>query len=382
MTETGDIGLHLARARAVAAARALDGNLTLGARSWATVDAGDPVLVHDLTGASLFYDFPLHVAGEPVGTVRAAATAAVGAPVVAIETQPRQSPEDLQRRVAEAWATRNPDVRIDTSRLVCYAYPKVAVELQLAAPERASLLVDPVNATPIGEQPRGDPDNDMALFSFLEDHPVSRADRLASFARLASPSPVEARLASPSPVETAGADDIGNTGFVWLSPIRRTVLGVQPYGQVTPCDCVPASAQMMLDHYGFNADQAIIADALGTTSTAGTTLEGLTDGIAQLTNGALVTTPDETLDRAAQLANAVAAIAENQPVFTKVPGHFRVCIGYTGLRSATPTTPTMLYILDPWPWNPDPTAGGTQYWETWSSSPVLWFGHVRHAAPE
>ena len=255
---------------------------------------------------------------------------------------------------------------------VCYAYPKVAVELQFAAPERASLLLDPVNATPIGEQPRGDPDNDMALFSFLEDHPVSRADRLASFARLASPSRVEA----------AGADGIDNTGFVWLSPIRHTVLGVQPYGQVTPYDCVPASAQMMLDHYGFNVDQAIIADALGTTSTAGTTLAGLTDGIAQLTNGALVTTPDETVDRAAQLADATAAIARNQPVFTKVPGHFRVCIGYTGLRSATPTTPTMLYILDPSPWNPDPTAGGTQYWETWSSSPVLWFGHVRHAAPE
>lgn len=376
MTETGDISVELARAHALAAAQALDGSPTLGARSWAKVAVGDPVLVHDLTGAPLFYDFPLHVAGEPVGAVRAAATAAVGAPVIAIETQPRQSPEILQRRVAEAWTTLNPDARIDTSRLVCYAYPKVAVELQLAAPERASLLLDPVTATPIGGQPRGDPDNDMALFSFLEDHPVPLADRLVSFAQLASPSPMQASSADDT-------DDAGDdTGFVWLSPIRRSVLGVQPYGQVTPYNCVPASAQMVLDHYGFNVDQAIVADALGTTSTVGTTLAGLTDGIGQLTNGALVATPDEAADRTAQLADAAAAIAENRPVFTKVPGHFRVCIGYTHLRSATATTPTMLYILDPWPWSPDPTVGGAQYWETWSSSPVLWFGQVRHAAPE
>jgi hypothetical protein len=39
----------------------------------------------------------------------------------------------------------------------------------------------------------------------------------------------------------------------------------------------------------------------------------------------------------------------------------------------------MLYIYDPWPWNADLCQPGAPYWETWASSPVMWFGIVHHA---
>ena len=38
-----------------------------------------------------------------------------------------------------------------------------------------------------------------------------------------------------------------------------------------------------------------------------------------------------------------------------------------------------LYIFDPWPWNPDLCQPGAAYWESWATSPVMWFGIVHHA---
>jgi hypothetical protein len=37
-----------------------------------------------------------------------------------------------------------------------------------------------------------------------------------------------------------------------------------------------------------------------------------------------------------------------------------------------------LYIYDPWPWNPDLCQPGAAYWESWATSPVMWFGIVQH----
>ena len=73
----------------------------------------------------------------------------------------------------------------------------------------------------------------------------------------------------------------------------------------------------------------------------------------------------------------------NRPLFTQVPHHYRVCMGYhevllvpiwiaLGLAQS-------LYIFDPWPWNPDLCQPGAAYWESWATSPVMWFGIVHHA---
>ena len=114
----------------------------------------------------------------------------------------------------------------------------------------------------------------------------------------------------------------------------------------------------------------------------GTTQDGLTTGFASLTDNTLVLTFDWNSNRAQQFQDAVTEINANRPLFTQVPHHYRVCMGYQenlfiplwlslGLGQ-------MLYIYDPWPWNPDLCSPGAAYWESWATSPVMWFGIVHH----
>jgi hypothetical protein len=114
----------------------------------------------------------------------------------------------------------------------------------------------------------------------------------------------------------------------------------------------------------------------------GTTGAGLTSGFKSLTMNTLDLSFDDAASRAQQFQDAMTEIDANRPLFTQVPHHYRVCMGYfedtldIGLFSLGLNQ--SLYIYDPWPWNPDQCKPGAPYWESWATSPVMWFGIVHH----
>lgn len=366
---TEQVNIEVAVADAMKAAEQLRQEQMTG-DAWSTAQAGQPVEVHDLNGSPLFYDVPLEADAAPVGMVRMAATTAVGSPVVMIEPQPRQwDPGSAGRAAIESAAALYPHAPVRRTRLVCYAYPKIGVEVELGGPDPTTLLFDAVGGFRV-ETETQDIQHDMASFSFLDRHPVSEQERRASFEHI---------TAGARPAARANTSTLPDTSYVWLSPVCEAVLGVSHYGQVTPYNCVPASAQMVLDRYGFNFAQNSIAQEAGTSSATGTSDVGIAQAVATLTGAALTVSFDALGEaRPSLLADAVTEIAANRPVFTQLAGHFRVCLGYARLQTATAAAPTLLYIFDPWPWNADPCEGGVTYWEAWPSSPILYFGFVRH----
>jgi hypothetical protein len=390
-----DIDLEQARSSAIEVALLLDRDLTVGHAEWGGLVVDSPLVIYDLNDEPLFYDFELILDGVAVGAVRTAATAAVGSPVVSVEVGPRRwSLESACRLAREVVARDHPSHTVHAVRLVCYAYPKIAVRaVHGPAPREypaqspigrpptptATLLIDVGDGRVVDPAPASDVEHHLASYSYLEQHPVPLEERRASYARASASAPVRFGLTQrPSLVSGGRAENVPEAGVVWLSPLWRNTLGVPHYGQVTPYTCAPTSAQMLLEHYGFSIPQMTVAGAMSASPTAGTTSNGVIDGVQSLADNALLVSFDQGAARSQLLVDAVNELAANRPVFTQIPNHYRLCVGYAGYTGSQPPESASIYIFDPWPPAPEPCAGGAQYWETWATSPVLWFGFVRH----
>jgi hypothetical protein len=337
------------------------------------------VAVFDLNGELLFHDYALHDDdGAVVGTIRTAAHRTLGSPLISVShSAPGWHPGRAVRLATEALHSNSPKATVVSSRLVCYAYPKIGVELTYRAGRKVSTEVfDASSGSAVASS--SDEAHQFTRYSLLATLKPQAAARVKAFRA------AETRIAKIS-VSQISIQLLSQTtqGLVLLSPYcPDSPIGLTHYAQITNYFCVDASAQMLLEHYGWNYTQNEIASAMGTTAAqGGTSGTGLTTGFASLTNSRLSLTFDDGASRAQQFTDAVTEVAANRPLFTQVPHHYRVCVGYSevvGLLFGNVSN-QMLYIYDPWPWNPDPCMPGAPYWETWATSPVMWFGIVHHA---
>ena len=339
--------------------------------------ADAPVTIDDLNGEPLFHDYALVDAGAVVGTVRAAAHRALGAPLISVShAAPGWDAASGVRMATESLHAIEPKAVVTSSRLVCYAYPKIAVELSYSVGRRsAKELFDASSGGVVATATKDS--HQFTRYSLLG------ATKAGATARVRASRLVEAQIAKipipPRPIPITRTIQ----GLVNLSPYcSGSVIGLTHYAQITNYFCVDASAQMLLEHYGWNYTQNQIAVAMGTSpAIGGTSGTGLTTGFKSLTDNTLLLSFDGGASRAAQFADAVTEINANRPLFTQVPHHYRVCVGYSEVISGLLgiVSNQMLYIYDPWPWNADLCKPGAPYWETWASSPVMWFGIVHHA---
>ncbi len=338
--------------------------------------ASSPIPVHDTNGEPLFHDYLLEGPEGVVGTIRTAAHRALGSPLVSVSHgAPGWEPGAAVRLAVNALHASAPDAIVESSRLVCYAYPKLAVELAYrVGSERATGLFDASSGNPV--LPSDDTDNQVASYSMLESL-AGVDERLEAFARS------EAAIAAAAEAPELLHFPLVTSQQVLLSPYcPDSPIGLTHYAQILDYFCVDASAQMLLEHYGWNYTQNQIAGPMGTSAAqGGTTGAGLTSGFKLLTDATLLLTFDGGASRDQQFADAVTEISANRPLFTQVPHHYRVCVGYSDNFAITLLggDGRMLYIYDPWPWNPDQCSPGSPYWESWNVSPVMWFGIVHHA---
>ncbi len=348
----------------------------------ATVAAA-PITIYDVNGQQLFHDYPLvDAAGAVVGTVRTAANRALGSPLISVShAAPGWDGASALRMATESLHATAPQATVTSSRLVCYAYPKIGIELTYAVGSKtATELFDASSGGVVGTATKDA--NQFTRYSLLGTLKTGAAARVkasraveAQIAKLPI-NPVGPKIPIPVPINTTVQR------LVNLSPYcAGSVIGLTHYAQITDYFCVDASAQMLLEHYGWNYTQNQIAVAMSTTPQGGTSGTGLTTGFKSLTGNKLLLSFDDGASRAQQFADAIAEVTANRPLFTQVPHHYRVCVGYSEVISGILrlVTNQMLYIYDPWPWNADLCKPGAPYWETWASSPVMWFGIVHHA---
>jgi hypothetical protein len=136
-----------------------------------------------------------------------------------------------------------------------------------------------------------------------------------------------------------------------------------------------ATGQMILDFYRYYFTQDQVISAMGG-SPIGISKEGEVAGYQTLSDKCLIATIDLTAD----WTEAKAEIDANRPFRDEISGHARACFGWknANLWIAGQPQPRWLYILDPWPPNPDICNGGAEYWEDWYAVTHTNFIYVRH----
>ncbi len=360
---------------------------------FANVDT-EPLIIHDLNGARLFYDFNVKVKKRIVGVVRASADKAVGSPVISLQLGPhRWSVDDATEGAMKEVERSGARTDATETSLVCYCYPKIAVRAGGANTEAgpASMLFDVSDLKPV-ERYGADEMEGVSSYSFLDEVAIpegslrrsrweaAESDLEASRDAVSedldkgtAPATLQPKLA-PRPYHRLIPFYSSNT--VKFAPRCNAPEVFRLYAQQTNVYCAVATGQMILDFYKYHFDQPTIAAAMGT-GAYGTSNTGQVNGYESLSNNGL----DATYDNTAAWSEAKAEIDANRPLKSGIPGHARACAGWKRQNITLIGQPPKrwLKIYDPWPWNANICNGGAVYWEDWDSVNHTNFIYVRHA---
>jgi hypothetical protein len=355
----------------------------------------EPLTIHDLNGAELFYDFPLRQGDDITGWARTSASRILGSPVISVETRPRRWNADESIAAARRKALKaHPGTEITKTSLVCFSYPKIGVRIDFTGELNPSVIYD---VGDLAEVKTFGPDEQegFTAWSFYEVVAEPRADEKLNRWELADRELDAVYESNRDVLNTAFTErESGElrkaltlkSDYAFLPFYSSKVLKYSPrcsphdcfmlYSQQTDVYCAVASGQMILDFHRWPFTQDQIATAMGTDA-GGTSNPGQVAGYESLTNNSF----DATFDDTADWAEAKAEIDANRPVKSGIPGHARACAGWKRqnifLISQAPKR--WLQIYDPWPWNADLCQGGAVVWEDWDAVTHTNFIYVRHA---
>jgi hypothetical protein len=369
-----------------------------GFESWGAVELDpDPLVIYDLNGEPLFFEFSAMDGKKPFGRIKTAATKRIGATVPTVEFGPR--PWDPARGTAEAKKKAKklyPQAKIEGVELVCYSYPKIGVRVELKGKKlgEKSLIFDIADGTLVTRFGADEPEGQTA-WSFLdqitpwqaeeqirlwdlrdEERKVARTKTRKLFARGFTAKEAE-KVKKTFLVPSKYIIPFFSSKILKFSPRCDTHDCFELYGQKTSVYCAVATGQMILDFYRYHFNQDDIATAMGT-GAGGTSNSGQVAGYQSLSKNCLVA----TYDTSAAWSEAKAEIDANRPVKSGIPGHARACAGWKRQNIWIIGQPPKrwLQIYDPWPWSADICAGGQVYWEDWNTVTHTNFIYVRHRA--
>ena len=353
-----------------------------------------PLVIHDLNGAELFYDFPLNQGNATVGWVRTSASQVLGSPVIAVEMGPRSWDPDRALRAAMEKAQREyPRTDITATELVCYSYPKIGIRVDLGGDVGRSVIYDVGNLSEVKrfgpDQPEG-----FTSWSFYQriahrqDEKLRQwelADRELEFVRDRTPDVLSTAFTDRD-VARMKAELMIESPYLYIPLYSSRVLKYGPrcrphdcfmlYAQQTDVYCACATAQMILDFHRWPYSQDEIAEAMNTDEDGTENIYQLA-GYESLTNDSFNSVWDPTAD----WAEAKAEIDDNRPLKSGITGHARACAGWKRQNVFFNVRPPQrwLQIYDPWPWNENLCLGGAVVWEAWDAVVHTNFIFVRHA---
>jgi len=364
---------------------------------WGSIELNtEPLVIHDLNGQELFYEFEAMNGNELVGTVKASASKTIGAAVPAIEFGPRGwDPTEATRKAEETVKKQYPKGKILGSEFVCYSYPKIGVRIDVDNQDIGSKsIIFDVADNSIVRNAGCDELEGQTSWSFYEDivgvetsareNRWQLADDELEAARSATPT-ILARGFTLRELPRLKSTFIIDSPYIHIPFYSSKILKYAPrctphdcfalYGQQTSVYCAVATGQMILDFYRYYFSQNDIAAAMGT-GTGGTSNTGQVLGYESLSNNCLNATYDST----ANWSEAKAEIDANRPLKSGIPGHARACAGWKrqNIFLIGQQPKRWLRIYDPWPWNADICQGGKIVWEDWDTEIHTNFIYVRH----
>lgn len=352
----------------------------------------DPLVINDLNGEPLLYEFSVMDGKNAVGTVKAGASKLTATPVLAVEMRPRTwDPQKALREARSRAKKQFPRAESLEVELVCYSYPKIGVRVRGKRGQDA-MIYDAASFEPVMRF-GGDELEGFAAWSYYQEmggrDPEGRvrrwdlADQELEATRARAPQILSKGLKESERARLytrLTADSIARIAF-YSSRVLKYAPRCTPhdcfelYAQQTDVFCAVATGQMILDFFRYHFTQDAIAVAMNTGS-GGTSNPDQVTGYETLSNNGL----DATFDGTADWAEAKAEIDANRPVKSGIPGHARACAGWMRQNISLIGQPPRrwLRIYDPWPWNADICAGGQIVWEDWDAVTHTNFIYVRH----
>lgn len=338
----------------------------------------EPLVIHDINGQVLFYDFTLTRGNEPIGYSRVAANELLGTPGVLLEIGPRHW--DFERAAAKLLPRARRELgQVGPPRLVCYSYPKLGVMFEVPG-KNTRAVYDVASLDPVPFLEGKDIEGAFAwsfLGSLSERERATRLRRYKAFdeARLTVSADLRRQMVSAKSL-VATIDQLELTAKMtavrsrtlqfcnhYASTEARSHHCFSLHAQEVNDYCAVATCQMVLCYYRYYFTQDHIAPELG--YSPGGCPSDQSGGYEALTCNHL----QASFDSSPTWEKARDEIDALHPFKSGVPRHARACAGYSSARWSLvgSLTDKRLYIYDPWPWNADLKLGGAIYWEDWTS---------------
>jgi len=334
---------------------------TPGMTTWYGANLDEATTIHDLNGQPLFYDFPvLSPQREQIGLVRTAASRVLGVPVVDIYLGgPHWTPGRATLQ-ARDYVEKELKGKVIDSKIVCYAYPRIGVEVNWKKPtgkiKRRSIF-DLFDLTEVQEKPEPDVQGPgpFSIYDNLSEEMVPETfKRFAVYEKIfkAFQDKTDLDLSKPLRMEEYQRAQAFIMGIIKLF-YSKTLQGFPLYPQETNDYCTKATCQMLLDWWNYSYDQSDIAAAM-VPNPACPPLDDYcleVNGLMNLTNGQLHSESDFT----PSFNEVLSEINANRPFDYSFFGHSTACYGYRKLRISLYQTGGILngdvYLHDPYPAN-------------------------------
>ena len=356
----------------------------------------EPLVLHDLNGQELFYEFEVMDGNRVAGLVKTSASRTLGTPVPTIELGPRRWDHNrVTQRAQEQVKKLYSKASILRTELVVYGYPKIGVRVDFDDPKlgRKGLIVD-VSDLSVVERFGSDELEGETAYSFYHEVVEPQAEeRLRRYdladRELEAARSVDEKILADSftvrelpeirkallPTVDLIALQIYSSRVIRYAPRCTPHECFALYAQQTNVFCAVATGQMILDFYRYYYTQNQIAAAMNT-GAGGTSNPDQVDGYHSLTHNCMVA----IFDGSADWAEAKAEIDANRPLKSGIPGHARACAGWMrqNIFLIGQAPKRWLRIYDPWPWNADICNGGNIVWEDWDTVNHTNFIYLRH----
>jgi hypothetical protein len=190
---------------------------TPGLEDWdgAKVQKG-AVTVYDIHGIKLFYEFTVTKDGTAIGGIEIAASKVRGSSLLRVIMSPPLDRETAAQKAIEVAGKEYPDYKIQSTKSVCYSYPKEGIMVTLAKPgveEEQTVIVDPYSSSivPLNEPVMEGESGVWSIYDRLSvEERVERLDKWDSAAKFVANHSVNSSLDAEQK-ETTDSNDVTPT---------------------------------------------------------------------------------------------------------------------------------------------------------------------------
>ncbi|PXF54111.1 MAG: hypothetical protein C4B58_16175 [Deltaproteobacteria bacterium] len=353
-----------------------------------------PMIIYDLSGLPLFYDFPVRRGRIFEGFIRIVANKVLGDPVMCTQVTSLgwdllKARKELQKKIVKKYR----GFRLRRLKLVCYSYPKIALAANLVGSGRKqqTFMIDVSDFTEIPLVPEKEIKGSGLVPYSLLDNITEKQEKTG---------------ADTWEKINQGMEDVFNkekkldlAGLYKLSPEKRLDVIQKVFDkmeiftfytektidfcchsgtchdhecfclhpQENSVHCTRASSQMVFCYWRYCYSQHDFAQAFGVDDDDLTPWSGVASGLNSLTYDCFTA----SLNYSPDWADCTTEISNRRPFLSDNGGHTRACAGYKQWNiwiSGTPQ-PRYLYIYDPWPVNV-----GAISWENYNTAYYAWIG--------